>query len=54
MNFLTDKIETEDGWWLMRSATRYVRDGYSSQLTQVWNSEGRRVMDAMQMQAVFV
>ncbi|MBT7641643.1 MAG: thioesterase family protein [Rhodobiaceae bacterium] len=54
INFLTDKIETEDGWWLMRSATRYVRDGYSSQLTQVWNSEGRRVMDAMQLQAVFV
>ena len=54
INFLTDEIETEDGWWLMRSATRYVRAGYSSQLIQVWNSQGARVMDAMQMQAVFV
>ncbi len=53
MNFLTDTLETQDGWWLMRSATNYVRDGYSSQLIQIWNSEGRRVMDAMQMQAVF-
>ncbi len=53
MNFLTDKLETEDGWWLMRSATRHVRQGYSSQLTQVWNSEGRRIMDSMQLQAVF-
>ena len=34
-------------------ATRFIKDGYSSQLIQVWNSDGRRVMDAMQMQAIF-
>lgn len=53
INFLTDKFETENGWWLMRSATRFIRDGYSSQLIQIWNSEGRRVMDAMQHIAIF-
>lgn len=53
INMLTDDYTTRDGWWLMRSATRFVKDGYSSQLIQVWNSEGRRVMDAMQHQAIF-
>ena len=53
INFLTDDFATENGWWLMRSATRFIRDGYSSQLIQVWNSEGRRVMDTMQHIAIF-
>ena len=53
VNFLTDDFSTQDGWWLMRSATRFVRDGYSSQLIQVWNSEGRRVMDSAQHLAIF-
>lgn len=53
INFLTDDFTTEDGWWLMRSATRFIRDGYSSQLIQVWNSEGRRVMDSAQHIAIF-
>lgn len=53
INFLTDDFTTQDGWWLMRSATRFIRDGYSSQLIQVWNSEGRRVMDSMQHVAIF-
>lgn len=53
INFLTDQFETENGWWLMRSVTRFIRDGYSSQLIQIWNSEGRRVMDAMQHIAIF-
>jgi len=53
VNMLTDDVSTQDGWWLIRSATRFIRDGYSSQLIQVWNSQGRRVMDSMQLQAVF-
>jgi hypothetical protein len=53
INFLTDDFSTENGWWLMRSATRFIRDGYSSQLIQIWNSEGRRVMDSMQHIAIF-
>jgi len=53
VNMLTDDLHTDSGWWLIRSATNFIRDGYTSQLIQVWNSEGRRVMDAMQLQAVF-
>jgi acyl-CoA thioesterase len=53
INFLTDDFSTENGWWLMRSATRFIREGYSSQLIQVWNSEGRRVMDSAQHIAIF-
>ena len=53
VNFLTNDFNTEDGWWLMRSATRFIRDGYSSQLIQVWNSQGCRVMDSAQHIAIF-
>ncbi|MDC0147278.1 thioesterase family protein [Alphaproteobacteria bacterium] len=53
INMLSDDVSTQDGWWLVRSATRFIRDGYSSQLIQIWNSEGRRVMDSMQHLAVF-
>lgn len=53
INFLTDDFSTENGWWLFRAATRFIRKGYSSQLIQAWNSEGRRVMDSMQHLAIF-
>jgi len=53
INMLSDDVYTEDGWWLVRSATRFIRDGYSSQLIQIWNSQGRRIMDSMQHLAVF-
>ena len=54
INMLSDDLTTQDGWWLMRSATQFVKDGYISQLIEVWNSDGKRVMDALQMQALFV
>ena len=54
INMLTDDVSTQDGWWLVRSATQFIRDGYSSETIEIWNSEGRRVMDATQMLAVFV
>lgn len=53
INFLTDDFTTRDGWWLMRSASRFITDGYSSQLIEVWNTDGRKVMDSVQMLAVF-
>lgn len=53
INLLTDDLTTQDGWWLMRSATNFIKDGYVSQLIQVWNSDGKRVMDSLQMQALF-
>lgn len=54
INMLSDDLSTEDGWWLVRSSTQFIRDGYSSEYIEIWNSEGRRVMDATQMIAIFV
>ena len=54
INLLTDDLSTEDGWWLMRSAATFIKDGYVSQVIEVWNSDGRRVMDSLQLQALFV
>lgn len=53
VNILTDDLSTRDGWWLMRSATQFIKDGYSSQFIEMWNSDGVRVMDSIQHQAVF-
>lgn len=53
MNFLNDDISTKDGWWLMRSAAEHARDGYSSQDMQVWNSEGKLIISALQNVAIF-
>ncbi|RBP50928.1 thioesterase family protein [Arenicella xantha] len=53
LNFLSEDISTEDGWWLMRSAAEHARDGYSSQDMQVWNSEGKLVISALQSVALF-
>lgn len=53
MNFLSHDLTTQDGWWLMRSAAEHVRDGYSSQDMQVWNSDGKLIISAMQNVAIF-
>lgn len=53
LNFLSEDLSTEDGWWLMRSAAEHARDGYSSQDMQVWNSKGELVVTSRQNVAVF-
>jgi len=53
MNFLKQDINTEDGWWLIRSAAEHARDGYSSQDMQVWNKAGELVVSARQNVAIF-
>ena len=53
MNFLSEDISTDDGWWLMRSAAEHARDGYSSQDMQVWNTRGELVITGRQNVAVF-
>lgn len=53
VNFLTDDIDTHDGWWLMRSAAEHAQDGYSSQDMQVWNGAGELVISGRQCVAVF-
>lgn len=53
MNFLREDINTENGWWLMRSAAEHARNGYSSQDMQVWNTAGDLVISARQSVAIF-
>jgi len=53
MDILTDRLETEDGWWIVRTTAETVRDGYSSQAMIVWNSQRKPMMVARQNVAVF-
>lgn len=41
-------------WFLLRSASDYTADGYSSQQMQVWDIDGRLLMRGRQAVAVFV
>jgi acyl-CoA thioesterase len=53
VDLLTDKIETTNGWWLVRNAAEQIGDGYSSQAMTVWNAHGTAVMASRQNVAVF-
>ena len=53
INMLRDNPATTDGWFLLRTATKHIRHGYSSQEMQVWNRDGERVMDCIQHLAIF-
>ena len=53
MDMLTDKLETEGGWWLVRTTAETLADGYSSQAMTVWNSARKPIMVARQNVAVF-
>jgi acyl-CoA thioesterase len=53
INMLRDNPTTTNGWFLLRTATKYIRHGYSSQEMQVWNNDGDRIMDCIQHIAIF-
>jgi acyl-CoA thioesterase len=53
IDMLTDKIETDDGWWLVRVTADSAADGYSSQTMTVWNARGRPTMMSRQNIAMF-
>lgn len=53
-NFLTDDLETRDGWWMVETNLTAARDGYSSQVMRIWNSAGQLVVEGMQSVIVFV
>ena len=53
INVLTEDIGTENGWWLLRTAAEQVRNGYSSQDMQVWNSRSELVITGRQSVAIF-
>jgi hypothetical protein len=53
IDLLTDRLETEGGWWLVRTTAETLADGYSSQAMTVWNSRRQPMMVARQNIAVF-
>lgn len=53
MDLLTDRLETEGGWWLVRTTAETLASGYSSQAMTVWNSARKPIMVARQNVAVF-
>jgi acyl-CoA thioesterase len=53
IDLLTDRIETEDGWWLVRVKADNAADGYTSQAMTVWNAKGVPTMISRQHVATF-
>ena len=54
IDFLSDDLATEDGWWLMRVAADNAQYGYSAEQLTVWNSTGRPVLISRQTVALFI
>ena len=53
LNLLGEAPVTQDGWWLLRSASDYARAGSSSQAMAIWAADGTPVAEQMQSVAVF-
>lgn len=53
IDMLTDKITTDDGWWLIRNVAEQIAGGYSSQAMTLWNRNGQPIMASRQNVAVF-
>ncbi|WP_170425188.1 thioesterase family protein [Ruegeria arenilitoris] len=53
INLLSESVQTRDGWWLMENHLTAGRDGYSSQVMRMWNTDGELVVDGMQSVIIF-
>ena len=53
-NFLDADPQTDDGWWQAETRLTAARDGYSSQVMRMWDTEGRLVIEGMQSVLIFV
>ncbi|MEM7067966.1 MAG: thioesterase family protein [Pseudomonadota bacterium] len=53
-NFLAERPQTRDGWWMLENQLSAGSNGYSSQLMRIWNTEGELVVDGMQSVVIFV
>lgn len=53
IDMLTDKITTDDGWWLIHNRAEQIAGGYSSQAMTLWNRKGTPIMASRQNVAVF-
>jgi len=54
LDVLVDAPETDDGWWLVKSAAENAHAGYSAQAMTVWNAQGEAVIAARQTVAIFL
>lgn len=54
IDLLTDKLETTNGWWLIKTQAESVLHGYSSQGTVVFNAARQPVLVSRQNVAVFM
>ena len=52
-NVLDPAPGTQDGWWLLRSASEYARGGFSSEPLMTWSADGKPMLASMQSVAVF-
>jgi hypothetical protein len=53
LNVLTTRLETRDGWWLMRVTGDTLEQGCSSDRMEIWNADGEAVSLGMQSVAIF-
>ena len=53
LTLLGDNPVTQDGWWLMETASNHMADGFSSETLRMWNAEGIEVMRGLQSVAIF-
>jgi acyl-CoA thioesterase len=52
-NFLREPT-TQEGWYMIEAELTAARDGYSSQVMRIWNTDGDLIVDGMQSIAIFV
>lgn len=53
LTLLGDNPRTQDGWWLLETASNHMADGFSSETLRMWNAEGFEVMRGLQSVAIF-
>jgi acyl-CoA thioesterase len=53
IDLLDEAPASATGWWLLQCEAETARQGYSTQSTLIWNSEGRPVLAARQTIAIF-
>ena len=53
LDLFGDAFTTTEGWWLSRSATDHLADGYGMQAMSLWNRGGVQVLAGRQSVAIF-
>jgi acyl-CoA thioesterase len=54
IDFLTEDVSSDDGWYLLESTPEHAADGYSAQSMAIWSTDGRcRLARGRQMVTVF-